>query len=114
MIVACGSDNNDNPQASNPKPDKPSTVTEDVRMLTTTSNRAKDLSESWISFSSTDNMSPSTIRLNPEEKFQTIDGFGAAITGSTAYNLLKMKDSDRAHFLKRNFLSFRRIWHELH
>lgn len=103
MIVACGSDNNDNPQASNPKPDKPSTVTEDVRMLTTTSNRAKDLSESWISFSSTDNMSPSTIRLNPEEKFQTIDGFGAAITGSTAYNLLKMKDSDRAHFLKETF-----------
>lgn len=101
MIISCGSDKNDIPQPQPTTPEKPKA--EDVRVLTTTSNRAKDLTETWTAFSTTDNMSPSTIRLNPDETFQTIDGFGAAITGSTAYNLLKMSDSDRAKFLKETF-----------
>ncbi len=101
MMISCGSDKNDTPQPQPTTPEEPKT--EDVRVLTTTSNRAKDLTESWTAFSTTDNMSPSTIKLNPEETFQTIDGFGAAITGSTAYNLLKMSDSDRAKFLKETF-----------
>lgn len=101
MMISCGSDKNDIPEPQPTTPDEPKT--EDVRVLTTTSNRAKDLTESWTAFSTTDNMSPSTIRLNPEETFQSIDGFGAAITGSTAYNLLKMSDTDRAKFLKETF-----------
>ncbi|MBQ8285178.1 MAG: hypothetical protein IJZ10_02620, partial [Thermoguttaceae bacterium] len=30
------------------------------------------------------------VDLDPSQKFQTLDGFGAAITGSTAFNLFKM------------------------
>ena len=99
--TACGDDNN-----NTQKPDDPTTTTPetgDVHVIATTANRSKDLTESWIDFSKYDNMSPSTIRLNAAEKFQTIDGFGAAITGSTAYNLLKMTDADRADFLKKTF-----------
>lgn len=102
MMISCGSDKNDVAQPTvPPTPETPQTS--DVRMVTTTANRAKDLTESYIGFSTTDNMSPSTIRINPGETFQTIDGFGAAITGSTAYNLLKMTPEDRTKFLKETF-----------
>ncbi|MDE6794414.1 MAG: glucosylceramidase [Muribaculaceae bacterium] len=102
MMISCGSDKNDVSQPTVPTtPETPQTT--DVRMVTTTANRAKDLTESYIGFSTTDNMSPSTIRINPGETFQTIDGFGAAITGSTAYNLMKMTAEDRAKFLKETF-----------
>lgn len=43
------------------------------------------------------------IKLNPEVKFQEMDGFGAAITGSTCDNLLKMTAEDRAQLLKDTF-----------
>ena len=102
MMISCGSDSKETPQPANPSlPDTP--ATEDVRVLTTTANRAQDLTLSSIAFSTTDNMSPSTIRINPGETFQSIDGFGAAITGSTAYNLLKMSSADREKFLKETF-----------
>lgn len=102
MMISCGSDKNDVSQPTIPTtPETPQTT--DVRMVTTTANRANDLTESYIGFSTTDNMSPSTIRINPGETFQTIDGFGAAITGSTAYNLMKMTAEDRAKFLQETF-----------
>lgn len=43
------------------------------------------------------------ITLHPEEKYQQMDGFGAAITGSSCYNLLKMAPADRATILKETF-----------
>lgn len=43
------------------------------------------------------------ITLHPEEKYQQMDGFGAAITGSSCYNLLKMAPADRAAILKETF-----------
>lgn len=46
---------------------------------------------------------PQEVKLNPGETFQTMDGFGAAITYSTAYNLLHMKASDRQNFLRETF-----------
>ena len=103
LMASCGGDEPNTPDIPD-TPDTPVTPeTTDVRVLTTTSNRAKDLDESWLSFSTVDNMSPSTIRLNPSQEYQSIDGFGAAITGSTAYNLLKMTAADRAKFLKETF-----------
>ena len=47
--------------------------------------------------------SDATITLNPKETFQTIDGFGAAISGSAAYNLLQMSATNRAKLLKETF-----------
>ena len=65
LMASCGGDEPNTPDIPD-TPDTPVTPeTTDVRVLTTTSNRAKDLDESWLSFSTVDNMSPSTIRLNP-------------------------------------------------
>lgn len=43
------------------------------------------------------------IKLEPTVKFQEMDGFGAAITGSACYNLLKMSPEDRSALLKETF-----------
>lgn len=45
----------------------------------------------------------SVITLNPKVKFQKMDGFGAAVTGSTCYNLMQMTPADRAKFLTETF-----------
>jgi glucosylceramidase len=44
-----------------------------------------------------------TVSLDPRTRFQQIDGFGAAITGSTCYNLLRMSEPDRLSFLHEIF-----------
>ena len=45
----------------------------------------------------------SAIVLKPEERFQSIDGFGFAITYSSCYNLLKMTPEARTALLKKTF-----------
>ena len=41
--------------------------------------------------------------MKPSDTYQVIDGFGAAITNSTAYNLLRMSAANRAKLLKETF-----------
>ncbi len=43
------------------------------------------------------------IVLNDDTTYQEMDGFGAAITGSSAYNLLKMTPENRSKLLKETF-----------
>lgn len=74
-----------------------------VRVLTTTADRSSDLTETRIDFSQKDDSSPATITLLPDGQYQTIDGFGAAITGSTCYNLMQMSPEDRHRFLQQTF-----------
>ncbi len=45
----------------------------------------------------------SVVTLYPDQTFQTMDGFGAAVTGSSCYNLMQMKPADRKAFLQRTF-----------
>jgi glucosylceramidase len=85
---------------SNPEDE---TEPKDVTIYLTSNNGTNDFKKTCISFSEKSNMLPSTITLNPSVKYQTIDGFGAALTGSTCYNLLKMKQKDRTKFLKETF-----------
>jgi glucosylceramidase len=75
----------------------------DVTIYVTTNNRSQDFKKQAADFSNKSNMSPTTIKLNPAERFQTMDGFGAAITGSTAFNLMKMTKENRTKFLKETF-----------
>lgn len=84
---------------------KSETIDKDVVLaFITTNTRSSEFEKLEVAFSSrVDNMSPFTITLKPEEQYQTIDGFGAAITGSTAYNLLKMSEENRTKFLKETF-----------
>ena len=76
---------------------------EKVRVLTTTNDLSADLTPSFIDFGTSATTPAAAIKLKPETEYQTIDGFGAAITGSTAYNLLMMTPQDRAAFLKETF-----------
>jgi glucosylceramidase len=75
----------------------------DITLYVTTNTRSYDFQKSSVAFSEKQNMSPTTITLNPATRYQTMDGFGAAVTGSSCYNLLKMKKEDRAKFLKETF-----------
>ena len=101
-FVACGDSNKSNPEPE-PGSGGSAETKSDVVIYVTTANRQSDFKKDSVNFSATQNMSPSTIVLNPTRRFQTMDGFGAAITGSTAYNLLKMASADRAKFLKETF-----------
>ena len=68
---------------------------------TTTADRSR-LFETGIL--QTAKASPSAaIRLDPSKTFQTIDGFGAAMTWASCYNIQKMAPEDRSAFLKELF-----------
>ncbi|WP_270090717.1 glycoside hydrolase family 30 protein [Sphingobacterium sp. SYP-B4668] len=75
----------------------------DVTLYVTTTNRSQDFERLYKDFSDKSNMSPNTITLDPSIKYQSMDGFGAAITGSTCYNLMKMNQTDRTKFLTETF-----------
>ncbi|MDR2039072.1 MAG: glucosylceramidase [Bacteroidales bacterium] len=75
----------------------------DVVMYITTNNRSFDFAKKSVDFSEQENMSPTTITLDPATRYQTMDGFGAAVTGSASYNLLKMSQENRTKFLKETF-----------
>lgn len=95
--IAC---NNNNITPTNVDEDKEKG---EVSILVTTNNRAYDLKHTSAYFSKKTNMSPNTIKLDPNTQYQTMDGFGAAVTGSTCYNLMKMKPEDRTKFLTETF-----------
>ena len=65
--------------------------------------RTKDLTKDAVNFSNKDNLAPTNITIDPATRYQEIDGFGAAITGSTCYNLMKMNATDRKEFLTKTF-----------
>ena len=81
ILAACSnSDDAEKPVAPVP--------TGDVTIYTTTNSLTRDLARDAVNFSSKDNLAPTSITLNPAEQYQTMDGFGAAITGATCFNLL--------------------------
>lgn len=75
----------------------------DVSLYVTSNTRAYDLTKVYIDYSDKSNMSPNTIHIHTNEKYQSMEGFGAAITGSTSYNLMKMSKEDRTKFLTETF-----------
>lgn len=98
-FVACSDDNN----VDIDEPEKPEPVAGDVTLYITTNTRSQDFATKAVDFSDKSNMSPTTIKLESETRYQTMDGFGAAITGSTCNNLLQMTEDDRDKFLKETF-----------
>lgn len=96
---------NSDPHGGNAKEEETNTIGKDVDILVTTNNRSKDLFKTTVGFGNKTNMSPNTITLNPSERYQQMDGFGAAITGSTCFNLLQMTSENRNKFLKETFHS---------
>lgn len=107
-LISCGGESSD--PITGEQPDKPSTPAEpvapagEVRVLTTTSSRSRDLELSTVGFDRSIGMATSTtVFLKPQETYQTMDGFGVAITGSTCYNLMQMTPENRQLFLKETF-----------
>ncbi|MDR0348518.1 MAG: glucosylceramidase [Tannerella sp.] len=78
-------------------------VTGDVTAYVTTVSRSSDLKKTAFAFSTTSIELAATVFLRPTQRYQTMDGFGAAITGSSCYNLLRMNQDDRTAFLKETF-----------
>lgn len=102
LCIACGNgaqlDTNKNPT------DNDSVITKgDITLYITTNVRSYDLTKQNILFDKKQSMSPTTIKLLPSTTYQSIDGFGAAITGATCFNLMQMKQADRTKFLTETF-----------
>lgn len=74
-----------------------------VSVLLSSSDRSHELSESKIKLNKTVTSRDFGITLDVKTKFQTMDGFGAAITGSTCYNLMQMTPENRKKFLVQTF-----------
>ncbi|MDR1552235.1 MAG: glucosylceramidase [Prevotellaceae bacterium] len=98
MAFSCENKNNNNHE--NPEPPGQQG---DVTIYVTNASRTHDFEKLAANFSSKPNMSPSTINIDPAVRYQTMDGFGAALTGSSCYNLLKMPEANRTKFLKEVF-----------
>ena len=73
-----------------------------VKMLITTDTRGKDLEQTETVYTTVRQDLP-LLTVNAEKTYQEIDGFGAAITGSTAYNLMRMPEEKRHEFLRQTF-----------
>ena len=74
-----------------------------VKAYVTTSDRSHLFTEKDLEFNRPASMSPYIVNLDFERTYQTVDGFGAAVTGATSYNLMKMRQEDRTAFLKDIF-----------
>lgn len=99
-LFACNDNSEPTPES---EPENPVTESKDVKILVTNTTRSLDLRKADAGFSQTSNMSPYTITIDPATRYQEMDGFGAAVTGSTCFNLLRMTPDDRLKFLKETF-----------
>ena len=96
LLLACGGGGKN-------KGDKATGTSGDVTVYLTSSNRSNDFAKKSLNFSDKPNMSPTTVTIVPSVRHQTMDGFGAALTGSSCYNLLRMTTADRTKFLEETF-----------
>ena len=77
VFAACSNSNDE------PNPTPTIDPVGNVSVLVTTVYRTKDLTKDAVNFSNKDNLAPTNITIDPATRYQEIDGFGAAITGST-------------------------------
>ena len=103
-MTACSSiesvDDAANPNSGASEPEPTGRV---ATVYTTTGNGTYQLAKSSVAIETGSNMAPSTIELNAAQQYQTMDGFGFAITYSTCYNLLHMSAEARGEFLKKTY-----------
>jgi len=91
------------------EPDEPSGQEEtyNATSYTTTADKTQLFQEKGLVFdkktSVPSSVSVTNITLDPSSTFQTVDGFGAAMTWATCYNLGKMSQKNRTDFLEEVF-----------
>ena len=98
-LTSCNESKNSNKSNGDSSED----IEGDVIMYVTTNTRSQDFEKQACYFSSGQNMSPATITLDPTTRYQLMDGFGAAVTGSSCYNLMQMAAENRNKFLRETF-----------
>ncbi|MBO7643543.1 MAG: glucosylceramidase [Bacteroidales bacterium] len=106
-MLACCSCEEKNPTPGPDVPDTPDvpTPTEetgDATIWTTTFDKSRDFAKSTVKFGKKNSMSPYVVNFT-DDTYQTIDGFGLAVTQASCYNLLKMSAEDRTRILKELF-----------
>lgn len=100
LLVGC---NQPGTGENNPEPENP-VANRDVMTYVTTADNTMQFSRIGRDFAEGLNMNPEiTIKLNPNQRYQEWDGFGAAITGAAALNLMKMPEANRQKLLKETF-----------
>ena len=105
-FLSCCKSSGDNP------PDNPPVTTGDVDIYITSADKSMLFQHIPVSFNTKPNMDiATTITLNPSVRYQQIDGFGAAITGSTCYNLLHMTAGNRTKLLTELFDTAQGVGH---
>jgi glucosylceramidase len=96
FLFSCNRDGNNGP---GPEPENG-----DVDMYVTYANKSMLFQHVPVKFNTKANMEiATTIFLEPTVRYQEIEGFGAAMTGSSCYNLLHMSAENRAAILKETF-----------
>lgn len=99
---ACGNETPDNNKPVDPTPVDPTIETKGAKAYITSADKSNLFSESTITFGKAASMSPNIVRFT-EDRYQSVDGFGLAITQASCYNLLKMSKADRTRFLTELF-----------
>ena len=103
LVAGCASCSNKSEEENNNTDTPPAPVEKaDVEAYITSQSLAYTFTNLTAKFASV-TMSPTKITLDPSVQYQEIDGFGAALTGSSCYNLMKMSAEDRTKFLKATF-----------
>ena len=74
-----------------------------VEVTTTCANGQLLLKKQVLNLGSSIGTANSIITLNADQKYQTMDGFGFALTYSACYNLMKMAAQDRHDLLVKTF-----------
>ena len=94
-----------NTTVDNPDDSKDDTVVvRDVMTYVTTADGTMGFVAVGKDYAEGLNMSPErTLKLNPNVRYQEFDGFGAAITGAAAFNLMQMPAERRQKLLVETF-----------
>ena len=99
----CTTEKSDSKEPDKPVP-KPEVVKKDVVTYVTTEDSRRQFEMSTFKFDKPGTMSPNQVMYDKTDLSEiTVDGFGLAVTTSSAYNLLKMDPTDRTAFLEETF-----------
>ena len=103
LLMACGSSSESGGDTPNPTPNTPSVSKVVASLLTSTANKAYDLKGDTAEITKGSTMATTVLQLDATKTYQTMDGFGFALTYSSCYNLMKMSAADREAFLKKTY-----------
>lgn len=100
LVLSAGcTKTSDNP-GEDPDPDPKITG---VHKYVTTADKKALFKEETYDFGAVPDQKASELTINKDTRYQTIDGFGGALTGASCFNLLQMDGSVRTAFLKEVF-----------